>query len=105
MALTEALRTVVADVGRLQNLLPELSPRDRCGQAVGSRLFQRCRSGPPIAGRSAASSSRRKLSHEPTASMLVHLQTAHDGVLAAGQQPMATDEKRRVTAAVNRTSM
>ena len=29
-ALTEALRTVVADVGRLQNLLPELSPRDRC---------------------------------------------------------------------------
>ncbi len=30
VALTEALRTVVADVGRLQNLLPELSPRDRC---------------------------------------------------------------------------
>ena len=28
-ALTEALRTVVADIGRLQNLLPELSPRDR----------------------------------------------------------------------------
>ena len=33
-ALTEALRTVVADVGRLQNLLPELSPRDRWAGGV-----------------------------------------------------------------------
>ena len=33
-ALTEALRTVVADVGRLQNLLPELSPRDRWANCV-----------------------------------------------------------------------